>query len=379
MTRREAVRLRGLEAPGEAEARVQAREVAGAAFADRRHRARRPGRLRALLAAATGVVAVALAFTPPGDAVADWVERALTSPPERTALEELPGGGKVLVLAGGAPTIVRDGEPERLLGRVREATWSPHGRFVAAARGSELVAVDLDGRRRWSVAADGAVSAPRWSPSGYRVAYVAGGTLRVVNGDGTGDRRVGPTTGVAPAWRPGRDHVVAFPAAQRRVVVADLDSRTVLRRIRRVPQHLRTVAFSAKGDRLLLVGEREVHVRGGRSFRLLQRLRPRPGTRHVTAAYAPRGRRFALVSLAGSSAEVTLAEGAADTIRTRLLFAAGQVGPIAFAPDGRHLLVDWRETGAWLFLPLDGGRTRQVPDVAERFGEASAILQGWAP
>ncbi|CAA9487055.1 MAG: hypothetical protein AVDCRST_MAG85-1008, partial [uncultured Solirubrobacteraceae bacterium] len=189
-------RLRELRAPGEGEARRKAWELAAAEHAARGRRRRRLG---PVLAAAAGVVALVGALSPPGDAVADWVEdrvRAVVddrpAPSRAAGLDELPGGGRILVLAAdprtlrdspvpltGSPWIVGGGVRRSLLGAVNEATWSPRGRFVAATRGSELIAVDLRGRRRWSVAAEATVRAPSWSPSGFRVAYVAGPELRV--------------------------------------------------------------------------------------------------------------------------------------------------------------------------------------------------------
>src|SRR5206468_4648201 len=80
----------------------------------------------------------------------------------------------------------------QLLGAVGEATWSGHGRFVAATRGFELIAVDLHGRRHWSLAARAPVHGPRWSPDGFRIAYLSGRAVRVVAGDGTADRLVAP-------------------------------------------------------------------------------------------------------------------------------------------------------------------------------------------
>src|SRR5204862_17785 len=111
----------------------------------------------------------------------------------------------------------RDGA-KRLLGRYTTASWSPHGLFEVAVHGHELAALDPKGNVRWSLERDGVVRDPRWSPDGYRIAYRAGSSLRVVAGDGTGDhllaRDIAP---VAPAWRPGGDHVLAYvtPAGAR--------------------------------------------------------------------------------------------------------------------------------------------------------------------
>jgi hypothetical protein len=65
---------------------------------------------------------------------------------------------------------------------------------------------------------------------------------------------------------------------------------------------------------------------------------------------------------------------------TRRLFAAGTLGSIAFSPRGDWLLVDWRETGRWLFLPVGGRpgrRPRQITGVGRRFGTRAAAPAGW--
>ena len=388
-----------LRAPGEADASRRAWSVTRAAFDERPQTRRRRFPARAVAVAAAAVALVAgIAFTPPGDAVADWVERTVggedPGEPRATGLADLPGGGRILVLAGavpqdappadlppvvGAPTIGGGGEPKKLLGDVLDASWSPRGRFVAAGRGSELIAVDRAGQRRWSVAAPGTVRAPSWSPSGYRVAYLAGARLRVVNGDGTGDRRVGPAAGVAPVWLPGNGHVLAFAPDARRIAVADLDRRRVLRRIRDVPRDLHILEASARGEQLLAVGYREARIYGARTGEILHTL-PTRRSRNVAAAASPRDDTFAIVRASGQTAQVVLLDPGPDGVEERRLFAAGQLGRVAFSPDGSHVLVEWTETGSWLFLPTtDDGRTRQINDVAGKFGAEAVALRGWAP
>src|SRR5439155_19634293 len=167
VTRREkprpvADRLAGLPAPGEAEARSRAWRLVAAAHAARPEADRSHGRRWVAVAAATCALVVAAAFTPPGEAVAEWVGRTVRAvvapPPSRPAgLGVLPGGGRLLVLAGSgarsAPHIAGDRGRRRLLGAIGEATGSGHGRFLAATRGIELIVVDLAGRRRRSLAA----------------------------------------------------------------------------------------------------------------------------------------------------------------------------------------------------------------------------------
>ena len=82
---------------------------------------------------------------------------------------------------------------KRLLGQYREASWSPFGRFVVAARENELAALEPDGDVRWTLARPG-VRFPRWTgtETDTRIAYVDRTGIRVVAGDGTGDRLLVP-------------------------------------------------------------------------------------------------------------------------------------------------------------------------------------------
>ncbi|HEV2814732.1 MAG TPA: hypothetical protein VGW10_15865, partial [Solirubrobacteraceae bacterium] len=329
---------------------------------------------------------------PPGSAVAGWLGDAVKSvvddetPARASGLEELPGGGRILALAtpdeGGplAPWIAGEGGHHRLVGHVDRATWSPHGRFVAASRDSELFALDLQGARRWSIAAPGRVHDVRWSPDGFRVAYTAGSELRLVAGDGTGDRQVAtmlpgePPDFGAFAWRPGRGHVLAF-VKRRSLFLADLDQRRVLWRV--TVRDRPTLDFAPRGGRLLLSGRDGIRVLRARDGRTLQRVPQAAGTNLVDAVWDRTGRRFAAVRKDATRAEVLVGRPDGRTIRLRRRFAAGELNLVGFSPDNRWLLVDWTESGAWLFLPTDGGRPRQLTGVARRFGALDVQPQAW--
>ena len=108
---------------------------------------------------------------------------------------------------------------KRLLGRYRDAAFSPHGRFIAATRANQRSRstrrATFAGRSRGPAPASRPGPGPR---TDTRIAYLSGGRLRIVAGDGTGDRAVGRAALVAPAWRPGPSRVLAFAANPKSVV-----------------------------------------------------------------------------------------------------------------------------------------------------------------
>lgn len=398
-------RLRDLPAPDEVEARRRTWRLAEAAFEERRsepaapERRRLAGLPRAALVAAGVAALLAVAVTPPGSAVADWLGDAVRfvvdedRPPARASgVEELPGGGRVLVAAiprdGGATEawIAGGGERRRLVAGAHEVTWSPHARFVAAAAGQELFAVDLEGRRRWTLPTSAPVETVEWSPDGFRVAYVARDELRVVAGDGTGDRRVaGPTpaesrTRSSPrfwslAWRPhATAHVLAF-VKRDSLFLADLDQRRVLWRV--TARDHPTLAFSPGGERLLLAGGDGIRILRTRDGRTLARLPGRGRMLLGGATWDRTGHRFAVVHETARRNELLLGRRDGDRIRLRRLFTGESLDLVGFSPDNRWLLVDWAESGSWLFLPVAGGRPRQLANVAGRFDAGEVRALGW--
>ena len=168
----------------------------------RARRSRRNRRaVRLAVAAATAVVAAALALTPAGAKMGDWIDDVVSPAPQvsRSSLTSLPAKGRLLVVADGGAWLVRDDGARRQLGAFSDATWSPGGLFVAAARGRELVALDPQGHERWTLPATGRVSVPRWSPDGFRIAYRSGRDLRVATGDSTDDWLLARGRGRSPA------------------------------------------------------------------------------------------------------------------------------------------------------------------------------------
>src|SRR5262249_37022607 len=130
------------------------------------------------------------------------------------ALFSLPAPGPLLVVSPRGPWIVQPDGSRRLLGRYRDASWSPFGHFVVVLRTNQLTTLDLGGDVRWSLARP-EVCCPRWGGSliDPRIAYIATSRLHVVAGDSTKDADVGglpAAARIAPAWRPGMPFVLAY-------------------------------------------------------------------------------------------------------------------------------------------------------------------------
>lgn len=350
----------------------------------KRPRPRRPLRALAPIVATALLVGVtgAVAATPSGDALTGWLRGLLADdgPPARPALDRLPTAGRVLASGPSGAWVVSADGGRRRLGDYRDATWSPRGLFVAAVREHTLVALEPDGDVRWALARPEQIRDPRWAPSGFRVAYRSGPDLRVVAGDGSGDHRVAVgVRPVAPAWRPGRRHVLAWVQADRRVAVRDLDRPGRIQR-RRPGLPVTRLAFTASGD-LLMSGPR-----GSRIWAADGMLRaPRPvalGERLLDVAAAPgASRRMALVRRArdGSHAVVVV-----DGMSERVLFSAGApIASVTWSPDRRFVLADWAGADQWLFLPVrPGARATASSAIASQFAIRSGPptrpdVEGW--
>jgi hypothetical protein len=361
-------------APGERDAGERSWEVVRNAF-DERIPAPRGRDWRPFALAAVAAALVAAAFSPPGQAVFGSIRDAVRGEENATpGLFALPSAHSRLLVnsAEGAWVVQSDGS-KRLLGGYRDASWSPRGLYLAAVKGNELRAIEPDGDVHWSIARS-APAFPRWSSAGggdERVAYLAGVALRVVGGDGRGDRLLVSRSGpVAPAWRPGT-HVLAYADAEGPVVVANTDRRSVLWRVPAArPLFL---GWSDDGRRLLIITRTsaEVFDAGGRALNST-RLRGTP----VAAAFAPKSHRFVVVVRSAGRSSVLLMQAEATGART-LFTGAGDVGSVAWAPDGRWLLLGWNSADQWLFLRSTAVRKLQaVAGIEDAFGP-NAQIAGW--
>ena len=231
----------------------------------------------------------------------------------------------------------------RLLGPYHDASWSPHGLFVAAVReGRELVAFEPKGNVRWVKPQRRLVHSPRWSYEGYRIAYFFGPILHVINGDGTGDRAIGPADRLVPPRWIGNTHEVAYVTPDGRLRIVDSDR----------PASSRTF-----GSRKNVRGEPRP---GTGSLAQIDRGEPRPGTGSL-AQIERRGAR-SIVTVGG-----------------RQVFAgAGRFGGLAWSPDGRWLLVTWPDADQLVFLRV-GPRPKLVAyaNIARQFGSFPE-LAGWS-
>ena len=217
---------------------------------------------------------------------------SVPAPPRRRArtlsLGPLPAG-RLLVSSRDGTWVVRGDGTRLRLGPWTGATWSPRGLYLAAWRGRSLSAVAPDGRVAWTIVARGPVRDAAWSPDGYRIAYRRDDVLAVVAGDGTGAHVLArPVAAVAPAWRPGAPHTLAWVGPRGHVEVRDVDTGLVVWRSAAALRDVRSLAWSADGHRLLARGPRRVvvlDVLGNRVWRVrLPHSAPWP---------APPGRRVA--------------------------------------------------------------------------------------
>ncbi len=215
------------EAPHEHEAEERAWRLVRAAYETREPVTWPRRHMRPLIAGALVAAVVAAALSSPGRSVVHSLRKAVGVENAQTELFSLPAPGQLLVTGRGGTWIVHADGSRRRLGSYRDATWSPHGLFIAATRANELVALDPKGNVRWTLARR-SPRLPAWTGTrtDTRIAYVSRGALRVVAGDGTGDQLVGVAAAVRPAWRPGARHVVAYSTG-RSALVYDVDRASI--------------------------------------------------------------------------------------------------------------------------------------------------------
>jgi hypothetical protein len=359
-------------APGERDAGERGWDVVRRAYEERlpapRRRDRRPF---VLVAVAAAVLAAAL--SPPGLAVWGSLRDAVRGEENaKPALFSLPAAGRLLTeSASGVWVVQRDGS-KRLLRGYHDASWSPHGLYLAAVRGNELRALEPNGAVHWSLARRGALHTPVWSYDGFRIAYFAGAALRVVNGDATDDHLLTRDVQLGPiAWQPGR-HVLAYVNRRGNVQIANVDrrNRTATVRTTGAPHQL---VWTRNGLRFVAVEQHAIDVfwqRGPRVGGL-----DRGAADVVAAAIAPDGRRYAFVQTNGVRSSVYLI-GILGGPTERIFSGAGTFAKVVWSPDGRWLLLDWETADQWLFIRTPVKKLVAVSNIRANFGMNASIV-GW--
>jgi hypothetical protein len=182
-------------APDEHGAQERAWEVVCAAYEQREPVSWPRRHWQPLVAVALVAAVVAAAFSPPGRSVVHSLRRAVGVQRAEQGLFSLPAPGQLLVTSREGAWLVHADGSKRLLGRYRDASFSPHGLFVAGTRANQLVALDPQGNVRWTLARPGP-RLPVWTGTrtNTRITYLSRGRLRMVAGDGTGDRLLGPAS-----------------------------------------------------------------------------------------------------------------------------------------------------------------------------------------
>ena len=267
--------------------------------------------------------------------------------------------------ASGSWIVHADGS-KRLLGAYGEATWSPHGLFVAATSRHQLATVAPGGEVHWTLERSGPVRLASWNgPDGFRLAYLSGTSLRVVDGDGTNDRllerRVAP---VAAAWMPGPRYILAFARPDGRVeaVRADSGHRVFETAAGEVP---RSLQWSGDGRKLLVTKPTAIEIRD-RNGPLLWRWAAPVGMRIVAARLQPKSNRVALIVRGDAQSRLLLT---GPGVPARALFSGpGRFTGVEWSPNGHWLLLAWRSADQWLFLnPSRPRRIVTISNVASQF------------
>jgi dipeptidyl aminopeptidase/acylaminoacyl peptidase len=369
--------LERVEIMGEQDARERAWSVAREAFAERVP-ARPQSHWPRVAAVALALAALgAAAFSSPGRAVLDEIREVVGVERPQPALFSLPAPGRLLVASDAGVWVVNEDGSKRLLGEYREASWSPFGRYVVAARANELVALEPDGDVRWTLARPG-VRSPRWTgtETNTRIAYVDRTGLRIVAGDGTGDRLVVPGFRGLLAWRPGASFVLATASA-REVRAIDSGTGRTLWRVARTGAAPTRIEWSRDGRRLLVAAPRPlvVYEQRGTVYEL------GPGADPVRdAALHPSGRAlvFAEYGAARSSIWVVPRIRPDASAARRLLGGVGSFEQVGWSPDSRWVVAAWPAADQWVFLRADGGAIRAVANVSEQFRSRSfPRVEGW--
>ena len=341
--------------------------MVSSSYRARAARARRAPRWKLAVAPALTAAVLAVVLTPAGATVSRVISHVVAPPPAQPLLS-LPTHGKLLVSgAGGTWIVAPDGTRSRV-GSWRDASWSPHARYIVVASRNRLAAVTQGGEIKWELSRP-AVSDPSWfAPSGFRVAYRSGSSLRVVAGDGTGDHllatHVAPVT---PAWRPDHAYQLAY-IRHGQVVLRGADSGRAF--WTRPTGSAIKLQWSADGSRLLLLTRRAARVLSG-SGQTETTIKFGAANRLIGGSIAPDGKEVALVRSQGVQiAHLTSRDVVSGAALASVLPGAG-IREVTWSPNSRWLLISWPSANEWVFLAT-GQKPHLIATsrVAQRFGRS---------
>jgi hypothetical protein len=391
--------LRQVPVPDAEAAERRGRGLVEAALAERQPPQRAPAVRRLALALAAAVLFAGALLSPAGAAVRGWIGDVFTAgvPGAEPALTDIPGGGRLLVRSPAGPWVVRADGSRRLLGRYGDASWSPHGLFVATTSGRTLSAVEPDGSPHWSISPGGPVSNPRWSASGFQIAFRAGRTIRVVAGDGTEDTVLDTNSArLAPAWTPQGLAQLAYVDSGGFLHIVNSDSGETLASAMAL-QGIESLEWGAGGTLLMEASSSSIRLRPISVRKLTASLvvgagryvRLPTAARVESSALSPDGRLIAvLLERTGPGGharhdEVLLVDTRRGSPR-RILGVSGRLGDLFWSPNGSRLLVSWPAADQWLFIPIGGqGKVRAIGEITGAFapghptGSAFPRVEGW--
>jgi hypothetical protein len=356
-----------------------------AAFAAHRPAPKRRNYWRPAVALAAVAAVVGVLASPPGRSVIHAIREAVGVKKAQKELFSLPAPGRLLVNTPGGPWVVQSTGSRRHLGSYREASWSPYGRFVVAARPNELVTMDPGGNVHW-VLARRDVRFPHWggSRTDTRIAYLSGNQLRIVAGDGTGDRAIGPAAALAPVWQPWHGRfTLAYVEPGGTVRLIDAAGHTLWTA---EGGHVEDLRWSPDG-RFLLIRSPGVLIAwtaGGVQLSGFSTRSLAPGSPFLADAVAPNGRALAYTIYDPRTGRSTLdidslaASGRASGSR-QVFSGAGHLTGLAWSPNGKWLLVEWPEADQWLFIGANGvHRLDAVSEIASQLGGGKfPSVSGW--
>ena len=271
---------------------------------------------------------------------------------------------------------------KRLLGYYTQASWSPHGLYVAVTRGHELLAVDPHGTVQWTLTHPGTLTLPRWAPDGYRIAYLDDSSLRIVVGNGSGDRAFAAAVApVAPVWRPNltHQHVLAYASKHGELKLYNVDTNKPLAR-RRLPTPTLQLLWSSDGQRLVALSAHTISIFGhdGTPVGAIHLTR-----RAVNAAFAPHSHQLAVILAGTRDDAVAFNVDRPARPPLEIFSGAGRFDGLAWSPNGQWLLLAWRTADQWLFVhAAPRQQLSAVSAIAAQFSPgrphaAFPALEGW--